>query len=91
MERDMAATILLDDQLEQSVERLVQSGAFASRAAVVARGVALIHEQQIRVRDFDAAILEGWEQSQAGDVVDADAGFDAIEAKWKARLGGRAA
>lgn len=86
----MTATIHLDDHLEQSVERLVQSGAFASRAAVVARGVALIQEQQARVRDFDSAIAQGWEQSQSGDVVDVDTGFDAIEAKWQARIDGRA-
>jgi putative addiction module CopG family antidote len=87
----MAGTIVLDDHLEQSVERLVQSGAFASRAAVVARGVALVQEQQVRVLDFDAAILEGWEQSKSHDVVDVDAGFDAIEARWQARIDGHAA
>jgi antitoxin ParD1/3/4 len=87
----MAITITLDDHLQKSVEGLVKSGQFASGAEVVARGVVLVQEQEARVRAFDAAILEGWEQSRSDDVADLDAGFDAIEAKWRARITGQAA
>jgi putative addiction module CopG family antidote len=87
----MAISIVLEDQLQASMDRLITSGQFESHNDVVAKGIALIEAQQARLLDFDRAISQGWDDSQSNHVTDVDAAFDTIEAKWRARAAAQAA
>jgi Arc/MetJ-type ribon-helix-helix transcriptional regulator len=87
----MSVSIILEDKLQASMDMLVQSGEFKSHAEIVAKGVALIEARQLRLKAFDEAVAQGWEDSQNGDVVDLDIAFDALEAKWEAKAAAQAA
>jgi Arc/MetJ-type ribon-helix-helix transcriptional regulator len=87
----MPVSIVLEDEIQVSMDRLVQSGQFKTPADVIAKGIALIEAEQQRLQAFDAAIAQGWSDSQNNDVVDLDAGFVDIEAKWRAKAAVQAA
>jgi antitoxin ParD1/3/4 len=90
-ELHMSNPVVLEDQIQSRIDRLVSSGQFKSFADVVAQGVTLIEERDARIGAFNAAINEGWTDSQTGAVYDMDTAFDEIEAKLRAKVADRAA
>lgn len=81
----MAISADLGSQLEAFVAKLVASGRYNSKSEVLREGVRLIQEREARLAALDASIARGVADADAGRAKLANAVFDRLEAKFKAK------
>jgi antitoxin ParD1/3/4 len=79
-----AATDTID--LEHSIEKLMQTGRFASKEDVVREGVRLLEAEEAHWAALDAAIERGLKEADAGHLTPAEEVFDRLSAKYKAMI-----
>lgn len=82
----MAISVDLGRNLEAVVGDLVATGRYNSKSEVLREGVRLVQEREARLATFDAAIMEGVAEADAGQLIDAEVVFDGIEAELRAVL-----
>lgn len=80
--------VSLTKELENFVNKLVESGMYFSASEVVRDGLRLLKEQEqikkIRYEELRAEILKGYEESQRGESKPLD--IEAIQAEGEKRL-----
>ena len=81
----MAMNADLDDVLDQYVTDLVGSGLYESRDEVLRHGLRLMHAQDTRLADLDAALARGIADADAGRLTPIDEAFDEIRAELRAK------
>ncbi|MFK5143388.1 type II toxin-antitoxin system ParD family antitoxin, partial [Klebsiella pneumoniae] len=69
----------LGPKLEEFVASLVATGRYNSKSEVLREGVRLIQDREARLAAYDAAILEGVRQADAGLGAPADEVFARLE------------
>jgi antitoxin ParD1/3/4 len=82
----MPSSVSLGDQLEKTVERLVESGRYNSKSEVLREGVRLVEEREKRLAALDAALNEGLADMEAGRTVPLDEAVDIVLARLDAAL-----
>ena len=80
----MASRENLGEPLDGYVDQLVPSGRFDSRAEVLREGVRLVLERETWQDHVDERVAAGIAADDAGDVVDGEALFDELLAKYAA-------
>ncbi len=75
----------LGPNLETFVSDLVASGRYNSKSEVIREGIRLVQEREARFKTLDAAIAKGLADVTAGRTVDAEASFNRLEAKYRAK------
>lgn len=73
----------LGPKLEEFVASLVATGRYNSKSEVLREGVRLIQDREARLAAYDAAILEGVRQADAGLGAPADEVFARLEQKYR--------
>jgi antitoxin ParD1/3/4 len=85
----MAISAELGPVLEKYVETLVEKGRYNSKSEVIREGIRLVQEREARLAALHAAIQEGIDAANAGDLFDEEEVFaeinDLIASKIKAR------
>ncbi|RTZ41486.1 type II toxin-antitoxin system ParD family antitoxin [Candidimonas sp. SYP-B2681] len=71
-------------ELENFVNRLVETGRYGSKSEVLREGVRLIQDREARLAAFDASIARGLTDADAGRIKPADEVFERLEAKYAA-------
>ena len=83
--------IRLRPELEDMIQRDVQSGPYKNVAEFVERAVSMLHEQEVWLArnrtEIAAAIDEGYAAAQRGELMDADAARSRLEQLKQARTG----
>lgn len=75
--------VSLTPELERFVGEKVESGLYNNASEVVREGLRLLKEQDdVRLR-WREQIERGWQEAQAGRLVDADEAFRRIDARIK--------
>ncbi len=87
----MASSVNLGPKLEATVDELVKNGRYGSRSEVLRAGVRLIEEREIQLAEFDAAIMRGIADAEAGRSEDIEVVFDRLRQKYEAMAAKRAA
>jgi antitoxin ParD1/3/4 len=78
----MQVTMRLTPSLEAYIDGLVASGRFASRDAAICESVALLEQRESKLADLDEALLRGVASADQGLLLDADAVFDQLIARY---------
>ena len=78
----------LGQQLETFVARLVATGRYNSKSEVLREGVRLIQDRETRLAALDASIARALADADAGNTTPAEAVFDRLEAKYRAKDAG---
>ena len=79
--------VSLTPELEQFVDAKVESGLYNNASEVVREGLRLLKEQdEIRLR-WREQIERGWQDAQAGRLVNGDEAFRRIDARIKKAAG----
>lgn len=73
----------LGSKLEEFVRTLVATGRYNSKSEVLREGVRLIQDREARLAAFDAAVMEGVRQADAGLGTQAEEVFDRLERKYR--------
>lgn len=73
----------LGPKLEEFVAELVANGRYNSKSEVLREGVRLIQDREARLAAFDAAIMRGIEDIEAGRTKPADEVFERLKAKYQ--------
>ena len=81
----MAISADLGETLERFVEELVANGRYGSKSEVLREGVRLVQEREAALRKLWHELDKGIADIEAGRVVEADAAFDRLEAKYLER------
>lgn len=76
----------LGPKLEEFVAELVANGRYNSKSEVLREGVRMIQDREARLAAFDAAIMRGVEDVNAGRTKPASQVFDRLEAKYRAMI-----
>jgi antitoxin ParD1/3/4 len=77
---------MLDDNLERTIERLVQGGRYTSRDEVLRDGVRLVSERESRLRELDESLARSLADVEAGRVRPAEVVFSELRARYNAML-----
>jgi antitoxin ParD1/3/4 len=72
--------------LEQSIEKLMQTGRFASKEDVVREGVRLLEAEEAHWAALDAILIARADDDDTTNYTPAEEVFDRLEAKYKAML-----
>uniref|UniRef100_UPI0035C9ACE7 type II toxin-antitoxin system ParD family antitoxin n=1 Tax=uncultured Sphingomonas sp. TaxID=158754 RepID=UPI0035C9ACE7 len=80
----MASRVNLGEPLDEYVDQLVHSGRFDSRTEVLREGVRLVRERETWQDYVDERVAAGIAADDAGDVVDGEAFFEELLAKYAA-------
>lgn len=80
----MASSVDLGPRLETVVGELIAKGRYNSKSEVLREGVRLVQEREARLAAFDAAVMEGAADVEAGRVTDAEVVFDRILKRLRA-------
>ena len=76
----MASSVNLGEQLEAFITEAVKNGRYGSRSEVLREGVRLVQEREAKWARFDAEIMKGIEDAEAGRSVPVDEAFDRLDA-----------
>ena len=87
----MASSVNLGARLEATVMQLVKNGRYGSRSEVLRAGVRLLEEREIQLAEFDAAIMRGIADAEAGRSEDLDVVFGRLRQRYEAMAAKRAA
>jgi antitoxin ParD1/3/4 len=82
----MTMSVDLGVRLEQVVGELVAQGRYNSKSEVLREGVRLVQEREARLAEFDAAVMAGVAEADAGHLLDIDEVFGRIEARLRAAI-----
>ena len=74
----------LGSKLEEFVTTLVATGRYNSKSEVLREGVRLIQDREARLAAFDAAIMEGVREADAGLGTPIEEVFDRLQSKYRA-------
>jgi antitoxin ParD1/3/4 len=74
----------LGSKLEEFVTSLVATGRYNSKSEVLREGVRLIQDREARLAAFDAAIMEGVREADAGLGTPIEEVFDRLQSKYRA-------
>ena len=80
----MASGVNLGEPLDNYVDQLVDSGRFESRTEVLREGVRLVKERETFQEYVDERVAAGIAADDADDVVDGEAFFEELLAKYAA-------
>jgi len=80
----MASSVNLGKQLESFVDEVIEAGRYGSRSEVLREGVRLVQDREARLARFDAEIMKGIEDVDAGRVEDAEMVFERLIRKYEA-------
>jgi antitoxin ParD1/3/4 len=72
--------------LEQSIDKLMQTGRFASKEDVVREGVRLLEAEEARWAALDAILLARADDTDTTNYTPAEEVFDRLSAKYKAMI-----
>jgi antitoxin ParD1/3/4 len=78
----MASSVSLGPELEKTIERLIESGRYASKSEVIREGIRLVEEREKQLALLDAALARGLADAEAGRVYDADEVFAELRARF---------
>lgn len=76
----MASSVNLGEQLEAFITEAVKNGRYGSRSEVLREGVRLVQEREAKWARFDAEIMKGIEDAEAGRSAPVDEAFDRLDA-----------
>lgn len=76
----------LGPKLEEFVASLVATGRYNSKSEVLREGVRLIQDREARLAAYDAAILRGLEDVEAGRTKPVSDVFDRLQARYRAMI-----
>ena len=76
----MASSVNLGEKLEATVDALVRAGRYGSRSEVLREGVRLVQEREAKLARFEAEIMRGLADVEAGRTIPAEEAFDQLEA-----------
>lgn len=76
----------LGPKLEEFVTAMVATGRYNSKSEVLREGVRLVQDREARLAAFDAAIMDGIRQADAGLGTPAEEVFDRLERKYRSML-----
>lgn len=79
----MASSVNLGERLEATVDKLVSEGRYGSRSEVLREGVRLVQEREAALTRFEAEIMKGIEDAEAGRTEDAEIVFARLEGKYR--------
>lgn len=82
----MADSVQLGTAFDEYIDSLVNSGRYGSRDDVFRQGIRLIQEQESWEDEAHRKITEGLAAADSGDVVDGEAFFDELQAKYRAMI-----
>jgi antitoxin ParD1/3/4 len=74
----------LGSKLEEFVTSLVATGRYNSKSEVLREGVRLIQDREAQLAAFDAAIMEGVREADAGLGTPIEEVFDRLQKKYRA-------
>ncbi len=74
----------LGSKLEEFVTSLVATGRYNSKSEVLREGVRLIQDREAQLAAYDAAIMEGVREADAGLGTPIEEVFDRLESKYRA-------
>jgi antitoxin ParD1/3/4 len=73
--------IQLTEELEQLVQRKVQSGRYHSASEVIGEALRLMEEHDLHTEEIRKKIAQGLNSQRLGRLVDGEAAFDRLEAE----------
>lgn len=76
----------LGSKLEEFVTTLVATGRYNSKSEVLREGVRLIQDREAQLAAFDAVIMEGVREADAGLGTPAEEVFDRLQSKYRAMI-----
>ena len=76
----------LGSKLEEFVTTLVTTGRYNSKSEVLREGVRLVQDREARLAAFDAAIMEGVREADAGLGTPAEEAFDRLDRKYRGMI-----
>jgi antitoxin ParD1/3/4 len=76
----------LGPKLEEFVTALVATGRYNSKSEVLREGVRLIQDREARLAAYDAAIMEGVREADAGLGAPAEDVFERLKDKYRSML-----
>ncbi|CUX54723.1 MULTISPECIES: type II toxin-antitoxin system ParD family antitoxin [Rhizobium/Agrobacterium group] len=76
----------LGKQLENYVQKLVDSGRYGSKSEVLREGVRLVQDRETHLAALDASIMRGIADADAGRTHAAEDVFDGLRERYKAML-----
>lgn len=82
----MASSVNLGEKLEATVDKLVSEGRYGSRSEVLREGVRLVQEREAALVRFEAEIMKGVEDAEAGRTEDVEIVFARLKAKCQSML-----
>ena len=78
----MPSSVNLGPVLEATIDRLVKEGRYGSRSEVLREGVRLVEEREAWHAQLVERVAAGLADIAAGDVFEAEAVFDELEARY---------
>ena len=82
----MAISADLGEKLESVVTDLVKNGRYNSKSEVLREGVRLVQEREARFARIEAAVREGIDAADRGDVRPMDEVFDELEVRYSPKI-----
>lgn len=74
----------LGKQLENYVQKLVDSGRYGSKSEVLREGVRLVQDRETQLAALDASIMRGIADADAGRTYAAEDVFEGLRERYKA-------
>lgn len=76
----------LGKQLENYIQKLVDTGRYGSKSEVLREGVRLVQDRETRLAALDASIMRGLADADAGRTHTAEDVFSELRKRYKAML-----
>ncbi len=81
----MSQTLVVDDALEATIRRLMETGTFGSPHDVLAAAVCLLEERETHLSKLNKALAAGLIDVENGRVMPADDVFAELRARYEGR------
>ena len=81
----MSQTLVVDDALEATIRRLMETGTFGSNHDVFAAAVCLLEERETHLSKLNEALAAGLIDVENGRVMPADDVFAELRARYEGR------